>query len=245
MAPISTAARSRSTRPRIASAQVAADSDPAVLAAIDGLSMTLRPTHENVGRVVSSVLFLADDRTPFVAPRNQNTAPSWHSQAAGLSVGSFPGNTAMSEYEFTVALSIRHPSMTPSRITEALGVEPQHTWKAGDPRRDATGGDLGGVYRETYWMGRLMDEPQLSSAETSIESVLLQTLTQLRRSQPFLEQLSTDGGVAELAISLFARENFRLELSSDSLALLGRLRLSVALDVQPHALTQPPVQQSN
>lgn len=151
----------------------------------------------------------------------------------------------MSEYEFTVSLSIRHPSMAPSRITEALGVEPQHTWKAGDTRRDSTGGDLAGVYRETFWVGRLMEEPQLSSAAISVESVLLQTLTQLRRSQPFLEQLSTDGGVAELSISLFARENFRLELSADSLALLGRLGLSVALDVQPHALTQPPVQQSN
>ena len=151
----------------------------------------------------------------------------------------------MSEYEFTVSLSIRHPSMAPSKITEALGVEPQHTWKAGDTRRDSTGGDLAGVYRETFWVGRLMDEPQLSSAEISVESVLLQTLTQLRRSQPFLEQLSTDGGVAELSISLFARENFRLELSSDSLTLLGRLGLSVALDVQPHTLTQPPVQQPN
>ena len=140
----------------------------------------------------------------------------------------------MSEYEFTVSLSIRHPSIVPSKITEALGIEPQHAWKAGDQRRDAAGGDCAGVYRESYWMGRLMDEPQLSSRQVSVESALLQTLTQLRRSQAFLEQLGTDGGVAELSISLFARENFRLELPSDSLALLGRLRLSVALDVQPH-----------
>lgn len=141
----------------------------------------------------------------------------------------------MSEYEFTVSLRIRHPTIGPARITEMLGIEPQYTWKAGDPRRDPEGGDRTGVYRESYWMGRLMEQPQLSSGQVSVESVLLQTLTQLRRSQSFLEQLSSDGGVAELLISLFARENFRVELSSDSLALLGRLRLSVALDVQPHA----------
>jgi len=141
----------------------------------------------------------------------------------------------MSEYEFTISLRIRHPSIEPAGITEALGIEPQHTWKAGDPRRDVTGGDRSGVYRESYWMGRLMDEPQLSSGQVSVESVLLQTLTQLRRSQSFFEQLNTDGGVAELSISLFARENFRLELPADSLVLLGRLRLAVALDVQPHA----------
>ena len=166
--------------------------------------------------------------------------------AAALSLRySSPGDDAMSEYEFTVSLRIRHPNIAPSSITETLGIEPQHTWKAGDPRRDPTGGDCTGVYRESYWMGRLMDEPQLSSGRVSVESVLLQTLTQLRRAQSFLEQLNIDGGVAELCVSLFARENFRLELSADSLTLLGRLRLAVALDVQPHASFDAPPPTSN
>jgi hypothetical protein len=43
-------------------------------------------------------------------------------------------------------------------------------------------------------------------------------------------------------VSLFAREDFRLELSARSLALLGRLGLAVALDIhpQPHdAVSRP------
>jgi hypothetical protein len=139
----------------------------------------------------------------------------------------------MSEYEFTISLRLRHPAIDPSRITQTLGIEPQHTWKAGDPRRDPAGGALDGVYRESYWMGRLMDEPQLSSARLSVESVLLQTLSHLRRSHDFLEQQHAEGGVAELQISLYAREDFRLELSAQSLALLGRLGLTVALEVHP------------
>lgn len=139
----------------------------------------------------------------------------------------------MSEYEFTVSLRLRHPAIDPVQITQTLGIEPQHTWKAGDLRRDAGGGALEGVYRESYWMGRLMDEPQLSSARMSVESVLLQTLAHLRRSHAFLEQLHVDGGVAELHISLYAREAFRLELSDETLGLLGRLGLAVALDVHP------------
>ena len=145
----------------------------------------------------------------------------------------------MSEYEFTVSLRLRHPAIDPSRITQTLGLEPQHTWKSGDPRRDPAGGALEGVYRESYWMGRLMDEPQLSSTRLSVESVLLQTLTHLRRSHDFLEQLHADGGIAELYISLYAREDFQLELSAQSLALLGRLGLAVALDV--HARPSPGV----
>ena len=140
----------------------------------------------------------------------------------------------MSEYEFTISLRIRHPTVEPDRITKALGIEPQHTWKAGDPRRDPGGEELEGDYRESYWMGRLMEAPQLSSGRLSVESVLQRTLDQLRRSQEFLDELHTNGGVAELQVSLFARENFRLELPADSLALLSRLRVSVVLDVHLH-----------
>jgi hypothetical protein len=137
----------------------------------------------------------------------------------------------MSEYEFTLSLRLRHPGIDPSRITRTLGIEPQHTWKAGDPRRGLSGEALEGIYRESYWMGRLMDEPQLSSERLSVESVLIEKLAILRRSHDFLEQLHAEGGVAELHVSLYAREDFRLELSDQSLGLLGRLGLAVALDV--------------
>jgi hypothetical protein len=151
----------------------------------------------------------------------------------------------MSEYEFTISLRIRHPSIEPSRITQTLGIEPQHTWKAGDPRRGPAGGELEGVYRESYWMARLMEEPQLSSEQVSVESVLMRTLSQLSRSHYFLEQLHSEGGVAELHVSLFAREHFRLDLSAASLALLGRHRLAVALDVHAHAPHDSSASQAN
>ena len=139
----------------------------------------------------------------------------------------------MSEYEFTISLRIRHPSIDPARITRTLGMEPQHTWQAGGQRRGPADEALEGVHRESYWMGRLMAEPQLASARVSVESVLLETLANLRRSQSFLELLHAEGGAAELHVSLFARADFRLELPAPSLALLGRLGLAVALDVHP------------
>jgi hypothetical protein len=139
----------------------------------------------------------------------------------------------MSEYEFTISLRLRHPSIDPAMITRTLGMEPQHTWQAGAPRRGPAGEALEGVHRESYWMGRMMEEPQLALAGVSVESVLMRTLAHLRRSQSFLEQLHAEGGAAELYVSLFARADFRLELSAQSLALLGRLGLAVALDVHP------------
>ncbi|MHB8816509.1 MAG: DUF4279 domain-containing protein [Steroidobacteraceae bacterium] len=151
----------------------------------------------------------------------------------------------MSAYEFTVSLRIRHPTIDPSAITAALGIQPQHSWRAGQPRRDPAGTELGGAHRDSYWMGRLMDGPQLSSDGSSVEGVILKTLGQLRRSQSFLDQLSAEGGVAELLVSLYARSDFRLELPSDSLMLLGRLHLAVAVDVHLHSPLEAPATRAN
>jgi len=140
----------------------------------------------------------------------------------------------MNDYEFTISLCVRHPTIDPSSITQSLGIEPQHTWKAGEARRGPAGEEVEGVYHQSYWTGRVMEEPQLSSERATVESVLLKTLTQLSRSHDFLQELSTDGGTAELTVSLFARGIFRLDLSPETSALLGRLRLTIAFDIHPH-----------
>lgn len=142
----------------------------------------------------------------------------------------------MSEYEFTLSLRIRHPSVEPAEITRNLGIEPQHTWRAGDPRRDAAGSELNGTYRESYWMGRLMAKPELAADQVGVESEVLRTLALLRRAFGYFVTLKADGGVAELHVSIFARSDFSLEFLPESLSLLGRLGLTVAIEVKPHPL---------
>jgi uncharacterized protein DUF4279 len=141
----------------------------------------------------------------------------------------------MANYEFMVSLRIRHPRIDPAQITRALGVEPQHTWRAGDLRLDSAGGEMGGIHRESYWMGRLMEQPRLAQDHVSVESEMLHTLGTLRRCFDFLEMLKAESGSAELHVSLYARDEFRLELLPESLALLGRLGLAIALEVKPSA----------
>jgi hypothetical protein len=147
----------------------------------------------------------------------------------------------MNDYEFTMSLHIRHPSVDPAQITRTLGIEPQHTWRAGEPRKDPSGSKLEGCYRESFWMGRLMPEPELASDQVDMESELLRTLAQLRRAMSFLEGLKNDGGTAELNVSLFARADFRLEFLPETLGLLGRLGLTLTLDVKPHPPGVTPV----
>jgi hypothetical protein len=136
----------------------------------------------------------------------------------------------MSEYEFTASLRMRHPRIDPAAITQTLGIKPQHTWQSGTPRVGPEGESLEGLYRESYWMARLMETPQLSG-QVSVEAVVRDTLANLRRSQAFLERIQAEGGVTELHVSLFARANFSLELPASTLALLGRLGVGVALEI--------------
>jgi hypothetical protein len=147
----------------------------------------------------------------------------------------------MSDYEFTMSLRIRHPNVDPAEITRTLGIQPQHTWRAGEARRDSDGQTLDGEYRESFWMGRLMTRPELASDHVGVESEVLRVLAQLRRSFVFLEALKDDGGKAELHVSIFAREEFRLDFLPESLGLLGRLGLTVALEVSPHPHGVPAV----
>ena len=151
----------------------------------------------------------------------------------------------MSDYEFTMSLRIRHPRVEPAEVTRRLGMEPQHSWCAGEQRRDAKGGALGGAYHESLWMCALMAQPALASDRTGVETELLHTIGVLRRSLDFLQSLRDSGGVAELHVSIFARQEFRLELPADLLASLSQMGIAMALEVNPHSApsVRMPVQQ--
>ena len=138
-----------------------------------------------------------------------------------------------------MSLRIRHPSIEPSQITQTLGLQPQHTWRAGDERKDSAGGSAGGTYRESYWMCELMPQPALSADHVGVESELLRALGTLRRSFDFLQSVNDGGGVAEIYVSVFARDEFRIELLSEVCALLGRLGITMAIEVKPHSISEP------
>jgi uncharacterized protein DUF4279 len=146
----------------------------------------------------------------------------------------------MSDYEFTMSLRIRHPDIDPTRITRILGLQPQHCWRAGDERRDSAGDFLKGNYRESYWVCGLMPHPKLATESIGIESELLQVLSSLQGSFDFLRSLHASGGVTEVHVSVFARERFRIELLAEVASMLGRIGISMAIEVEPQSAAAPP-----
>ena len=62
-----------------------------------------------------------------------------------------PGSTLT----YAMSLRVRHPNLDPALLTETLHLEPLHSWRAGEPRRSATGAALGGEHRDSYWSAPL------------------------------------------------------------------------------------------
>ena len=144
----------------------------------------------------------------------------------------------MRDYEFTMSLRIRHPEMDPARITQALGQQPQHSWRAGEGRKDAEGDLRQGSYRESYWMCALMPHPKLATENIGVESELLQVLTSLQNSFSFLQALHASGGASEVHVSVFASQAFRIELLAEMVSRLGRVGIGMTIEVEPRSISQ-------
>lgn len=56
---------------------------------------------------------------------------------------------------FQLSLRIRHPSLDPADLSRELGMEPQHCFRAGDPRPSRTNLAPPTTYAESYWLGAL------------------------------------------------------------------------------------------
>ena len=137
--------------------------------------------------------------------------------------------------EFSVSVRIRHPSIDPAEITSTLGLEPEHSWQAGDARRTAQGLPLEGSYRETYWTAEFRELDMGLRGVVATETVLLQAVVQLRRSQPFLARLQADGGDVELFVQVISSSEFRFALSPELLSMISRIGVSLVLDVRAEA----------
>ena len=56
---------------------------------------------------------------------------------------------------FQLSLRIRHPSMDPADISKELGIEPEHSFRAGQPRHSKSGVAPATVHTESYWLAPL------------------------------------------------------------------------------------------
>jgi hypothetical protein len=140
----------------------------------------------------------------------------------------------MHPYTYAISLRISHPNIEPLEITNALGLEPVRTWKAGTPRQTPKGTPLEGIYRETYWYTRLIPGGEHPSEGTSLEDYLDHFAQQLARHRDFFARVREEGGRVELFIGTYGARNYGFEFSPSLLTAIGVLGLSLSFDVYPY-----------
>jgi hypothetical protein len=131
-----------------------------------------------------------------------------------------------SAFTYAVSLRVRHPNLDPALLTETLHLDPLHTWKAGDPRRSATGAVLGGKHRDSYWSAPLPGQA-VGVAAFPLELFMAQQLVQLSRHREFLGRIQAEGGQISLLIEISNVENAVLTLGTSTSRKLADLNIEV------------------
>ena len=151
-------------------------------------------------------------------------------------------------YPFQLSLRIRHPSIDPEEISRRLGIDAEHSFRAGEPR-DAGRSTVAPVHAESYWLGTLEPAslllgtafdlgaqplPEISSAIAF--GVLDTTLTVLTgtvlvQHRDFFHQLQSEGGEVRLIVALSARKARGFTLTPHLGRALSNLRIPVDFEL--------------
>jgi len=127
---------------------------------------------------------------------------------------------------------MRHPDISPEKITQALGIEPRRSWRADEPCTPR-GTPLTGSNPETYWTAEVISGQWPSHLNAAIHDAL----RRLARHRSFLHQIRAGSRTVELFIGWFFDKQSGDVLTHQCLALAGDLKIDLSFDVYP--LDQP------
>ncbi|HVY81989.1 MAG TPA: hypothetical protein VG994_13455 [Steroidobacteraceae bacterium] len=150
---------------------------------------------------------------------------------------------------FELALRIRHPSMDPAAISRELRLEPEHCFKAGEPRSSSSGIAAAAVHAESCWVGTLDPEawwehlaafamptqarpaPKERLRDAMMDSIgmaLTVTATQfLRTHADFFRRLQNEGGDAGLIVELPAGSALSFTLTPQVARIIAELGIGI------------------
>ena len=131
---------------------------------------------------------------------------------------------------YVVVLRVRHPTLDPAELTSTLRVEPEHCWKAGDPRVSQSGQPLGGQHRDSYWSAPLPVE-SVGGATLTREVALSQQLLSLTQHRDFFKRLQADGAELSLVVEIPPVEGPVMTLSAIALRRAADLNVEIEFQV--------------
>jgi hypothetical protein len=151
---------------------------------------------------------------------------------------------------FQISLRIRHPSIDPARISSELKVEPEHSFRAGEPRESSSGIALASVHAETYWLGSLTNLDPATSlsgfsgsrarmARDRLQAAIMVSLSValdasvvafLRQHAEFIRRLQSEEGQITLLVELSTSTLDGFTLSPQFIKALSDLGIAIEFD---------------
>jgi Domain of unknown function (DUF4279) len=134
--------------------------------------------------------------------------------------------SSRSDRRFHVELSIVHPTIDPSDITIALGLEATGSRRVGDRRMTPKGTLLEGNYPDTRWR----HERQYTVSHQWFADKVESLVEYLLPHRDFLSRLSHTGGKATLIVQFLGDGYFGDEIPQSTLAKIVDLGLSLSVE---------------
>jgi hypothetical protein len=152
---------------------------------------------------------------------------------------------------FQLSLRIKHPAMDPAHISKELGIEPEHSFRAGQPRHSKSGLTQGAVHTESYWLAALnpttwfgnptFAEPlNLSVTQKHIEAAVARNLTWAlslcvvrlsKLHEATLHRICSDGGEISLLVTLSATAVSSFSLTPQMSRMFGELGITLEFEI--------------
>ena len=130
--------------------------------------------------------------------------------------------------KFAIGLMIKHPTMDPARISMELGLQPWHSWKAGEPRVTPVGKRLPGVNPTSYWVSR----EEVTGKRLFFENVL-ELVSRLEPSSQFIAEIVDGGGFVSITVQLPGERNIGDSMDWPGLARIAALKIELGIEVFP------------
>lgn len=154
-----------------------------------------------------------------------------------------------SSYPFQLSLRIRHPSIDPEQVSRQLGIDAEHSFRAGQPR-ESSRSTLTQMHAESYWLATLDPATLLlgtafdlgsmpgvtahahAMALGALDSALIVLTTSvLRRHAEFFRRLQSEGGEVRLIVAVSARRARGFTLTPHLGKALSDLRIPVDFEL--------------
>ena len=151
---------------------------------------------------------------------------------------------------FQLSLRIRHPSMDPAELSREFKIEPEHSFRAGDPRRPRRG-IAASVHSESYWLGALNPDkwppdisfpghPKLQAAQERLGAAAIKSFDwalSLSASRFFhlhaalLRRVRSEGGHISLIVALSTSEVSSFSLVPEVSRAFGEFGVTVEFEL--------------